>query len=134
MKLNNGGFTLVELLATIVIFAIVAGLGAFSVTAIIKNSKQKNYELLVKNIKDAAEVYYQECKYDMSKELKEADRGNYCFLAGDRYYVKLGNLVKYGHLTGNSKLESYISIYYNAKNKYEIKNESGTDNSCPTEY
>ena len=40
--LNRKGFTLVELLATIAILAIVMGIATFSITAIIKNSKEKN--------------------------------------------------------------------------------------------
>ena len=56
--MNKKGFTLIELLATIIILALVMSIGAYSITAIIKNSKQKNYELLIGNIKDAAEELY----------------------------------------------------------------------------
>ena len=62
-KMNNGGFTLVELLATIVLLALVIGIASYSINAIIKNSQEKNYQLLINNIYDATEVYYQECKY-----------------------------------------------------------------------
>ncbi len=62
-KMNNGGFTLVELLATIVLLALVIGIASYSINAIIKNSQEKNYQLLINNIYDATEVYYQECKF-----------------------------------------------------------------------
>ena len=44
-KMNNGGFTLVELLATIVLLALVIGIASYSINAIIKNSQEKNYQL-----------------------------------------------------------------------------------------
>ena len=151
MKLNNRGFTLVELLATIVIFAIVAGLGAFSVTAIIKNSKQKNYELLVKNIKDAAEVFYQERTYGENSAINNV--GTKVTSGKGGYRLHLYDLVNYGYLTGNSKTESgdytlvnpldnvniggcYIYIYYsNDDQKYVVKKSSSSTNndSCPND-
>ena len=48
--MNNKGFTLVELIATIVVLALVMGLASYSIVGIIKRSKEKNYELLVTNI------------------------------------------------------------------------------------
>lgn len=60
---NNKGFTLVELIATIVLLAIVMGIGAYSITKIIENSREKNYKLLVTEIRTAAEGYYQECRF-----------------------------------------------------------------------
>ena len=42
---NNLGFTLVELIATIVILALVMGISTYSISAIINNAKEKNYEL-----------------------------------------------------------------------------------------
>lgn len=110
MILNKKGFTLVELLATIVLFAIVAGIGTYSISSIIKNSKQKNYELLIKNIKDAAEVYYQECKYAKNDGAHCVERA-YSDPVG--YRLHLIDLVNYGYLTGNKK---------NADGSYKIVN------------
>ena len=59
---NTKGFTLVELIATIVLLSLVMGIGAFSITQIIKSAKEKDYKLLIENINNAAELYYQECK------------------------------------------------------------------------
>ncbi len=124
MKINNKGFTLVELLATIVIFAIVAGIGTFSITTIIKNSKNKNYELLIKNIKDAAEVYYQECQYGGKEKVTFPQYdGTKCNVFKvppyDGYIITLGDMVNNGYLTGNAKYESGNYKIVNPNNENE---------------
>ena len=50
-RLDSKGFTLIELIATLVVLTLVMGLGAYSITGIIKSSKEKDYELLIKEIK-----------------------------------------------------------------------------------
>ena len=62
-KLNRKGFTLIELIAVIVLLSIVSVIGSYTVSSIITNSENKNYELLIKNIFTGVESYYQECKY-----------------------------------------------------------------------
>lgn len=94
--LNRKGFTLVELLATIAILAIVMGIATFSITAIIKNSKEKNYQLLITNIKDAAETYYQECKYSNNTGIT-CSKNN----TDGSLKTTLGELLTYGYLKGN---------------------------------
>lgn len=140
---NNKGFTLVELLATIAILAIVMGIATFSITAIIKNSKEKNYQLLITNIKDAAETYYQECKYTNNTGITctKDDSGN--------LNITLEDLLKYGYLKGNStnndKNQTIVNPNDNvdiSKCQIEISYSNGTieveaidpTGSCPTEY
>lgn len=140
--LNNKGFTLVELLATIAILAIVMGIATFSITAIIKNSKEKNYQLLITNIKDAAETYYQECKYSNNT-------GITCSKNNDgSLKTTLGELLTYGYLKGNGtegtnvitnpqKNDTDISscsiiIKYN-NGSIKVENDNSTVNeNCPT--
>lgn len=145
-NMNNKGFTLIELIATLVLLVLVMGLGAISITKTIENSKTKDYELLIKNIKDASEVYYQECKYGNI----DSNIINGC---DDLDNVELGTLVKYGYLTGNSKIndgtnkytlvnpndgesiiDCIIKINYdkdNGKVNVSAVNQTG---SCPTSY
>lgn len=63
MKLNNRGFTLVEVLAIIVILGIIAGIAAPNVLSTINNSKEKSYDIMIKNIVTASKSLYQEVEY-----------------------------------------------------------------------
>ena len=139
--MNNKGFTLVELIATIVILALVMGIASYAITGLITSSKQKNYDLLVTSVKDAAESYYNEYKYYKNEVCATP--------VGGTYTVTLGDLVNVGHLKGNSKdendkytiinpmndesiAECEISISYSdGKVKVDAIDPSG---SCPTNY
>lgn len=88
--MNNKGFTLVELIATIVLLAIIMGIGAYSITAIIKTTEEKNYNLLIKEIKTSVELYYQECKYMNDNNCDDQ--------------ITLGYLVDNGYLQGNAEI------------------------------
>lgn len=138
MKNNNAGFTLVELLVTIILLALVAGIGAYSITAIMERSKEENYNILIKNIQSAAETYYQECKYSNNDSIS-------CTSYDSGYKISLGNLVTYGYLKGNTKKNDNTYTIENPLNnqsiadceiivKYEngkvtVTNNSG--NNCP---
>lgn len=132
-RLNNKGFTLVELIATIVILSLVIGITSFSITTIIKRSKEKDYNLLINEIGNAVELYYQECKYVNDNCDNE---------------ITLGYLVTNGYLKGNSSNEDKYTIvnpndgeniydceisykYENGKFNIEAVNPTG---SCPISY
>ena len=51
------GFTLVELLAVIVVMGIIATIGYAAVSGVINSSKQSSYELQVKNIEKAVKQW-----------------------------------------------------------------------------
>lgn len=132
-KLNKKGFTLVELIATIVVLALVVSISAYAITNIINSAKEKNYDLLIKNIKDASETYYQECKYS---DITCNDT------------VTLQYLVDYGYLKGNGTKDNKMVIVNPKDNinigecsiaiKYEdgkltIEDKTNND-SCPKNY
>ena len=131
-KLNKKGFTLVELIATIVVLALVVSISAYAITNIINSAKAKNYELLIKNIKDASETYYQECKYKYSNNSGITCNDN----------VTLQELVNYGYLKGNGTKDDKMEIVNPKNNKnigacsIAVKNENGKltiEGSCPKE-
>ena len=135
-KLNKKGFTLVELIATIVVLALVVSISAYAITNIINSAKEKNYELLIKNIIDASETYYQECKYSNNSGITCDDT------------VKLQDLVNYGYLKGNGTKDDKMEIVNPKNNEYigecsiAVKYEDGkltiesmsNNNSCPNDY
>lgn len=115
--MNNKGFTLIELIAAIVLLALVAGITTYSVTNIIRKNREENYNLLIKNINSAAETYYQECTYSKEVILDMMNDDENAFYAFCDYNVSLGELVTYGYLQGNTKIENG-----NNKDKYKIVN------------
>lgn len=106
-RLDNKGFTLVELVATIIVLSIVLGIGAYSIVGMIKSSKEKDYELLIKNINSAVELYYQECKY-----------GNTGYVCQEE--ITLGYLITNGYLKGNSNGEEEIITLVNPNDNVNI--------------
>lgn len=135
---NNKGFTLVELIATIVVLSLVMSIATYSVVTIINKSNEKDYQLFIKNIHDGAESYYNECKY-MNKDMD---------ICNSDYTVSLGDLVNYGFIKGNSKDSNGYDTLVNPKDKelvtnckirvsynkeIKIRDITGSG-SCPTTY
>lgn len=118
MKNNNAGFTLVELLVTIILLALVAGIGAYSITSIMEKSKEENYNILIKNIQSAAETYYQECKYSNNDSISCNKANN----KDNEYSISLGSLVTYGYLKGNTKNNDNTYTIENPLNNQSIAN------------
>ena len=138
-KLNRNGFTLIELIAVIVLLAIIMGIGAYSIVAVLNDYKNKSYNLLVENVKSAVEEYYIECEYD----------GGNSSIDCDKEYITLGDLVKYGFLKGNTTKDGGGSDLINPKDdvkindcliKYSYNNGKisvepvSLTGSCPTSY
>ena len=129
-----------ELIATIVILAVVLSITGITISSVIIGARSKNYDLLITDINSAAEIYYQECKY-MSSDISICSSEN----------VTLGDLVEYGFLASNDPDKNYKVINPNAKEetakdistckiKIELLNNKVTvipvnpTGSCPLEY
>ena len=65
-KFNKRGFSLIELLATILVVSIVLGMGVTYVTKTINNSKEKSQILALNNIKKTANTYIEEYSNDIA--------------------------------------------------------------------
>jgi len=60
-KLNNKGFTLVELLAVIVILAIVVGITMVTILPTLSNAKSKAFETAVETVQRFVQEEYDKC-------------------------------------------------------------------------
>ena len=69
MKLNNKGFSLIEILAVVVIVAVVSTIGIVSVRRLIDNSKRHFYDTQEKQIVLAAQAYANDNKNILPKDI-----------------------------------------------------------------
>ena len=88
--MNKKGFTLVELLAVIIILSLLAVLASTSVTKVIKNSKSDLYDAQLNLIKSAAEAW-------------GSDNINKLPNAGECKYITLSTLKGYGLIDNEIK-------------------------------
>lgn len=73
---DNHGFTLVEILATMAILIILMGVGAAAYTKYRKDSLNKSYDLIQKNVVTAAENYFIDNIYDTNVDINDlVDQG-----------------------------------------------------------
>lgn len=76
MKLNNKGFTLVEVLAVIVILGILSTIMISSVGGMLNQNKENNYNNLTKSIKAAAKMLISDYRYDIKLAEEACDSNN----------------------------------------------------------
>lgn len=86
---NKKGFTLVELLVTIVLLGIVAGIVIFNLTSVKSSSQKEEYERYVAAVKAAANVYATE-----NKSVFDELYTDKAFI-----YIKVGTLIDNGYLS-----------------------------------
>ena len=139
--MNNKGFTIIELISTIIILALVLGIGSYSVISLVGKTRERHYESLVISIKDAVETYVIECKYASDDENDINCNMN---------PITLGKLVEYGCLTGNGKNDTDVYTIVNPRDNksiadcevsYTYNNGNinvtpvvSSNDSCPTAY
>ena len=98
MRLNKKGFTLVELLVTIVIVGLVIGISTYGIITAINDSEDKSKTISLKNIKEAASIYSSEAD---SSSWKNAD-------SYDAFCVTVGELMNKGLLDANAKIKDKV--------------------------
>lgn len=121
MKKNKKGFTLVELLAVIVVLAIIITVASSSVFAIINHIKKETSEEMRKSLGDIAITYVldnfhlQKCSETFSKEVFE--QGNIAHLSSNGTCAKkitVDTLVKEGLFEDQKnfcKMTEFVVVY-----------------------
>ena len=110
--MKNSGFTLVELLAVLVILAIIVTMTAVAVSSILSSSENSVSDLQKKNVEEAAKVYY----------LKEG-------MNTDATCVSIQTLINKGYIEGTEVLDpktkepigGSVKITYASNNHYSYK-------------
>ncbi|MCR4581162.1 MAG: type II secretion system GspH family protein [Bacilli bacterium] len=100
MRKNMKGFTLVELIATIVILGLIAAVIIVNVSSISKKSTEKEYEAFREAVLSAAQAY----------SIKESENFNSLFIDRSFVYFTVGDLITGGYLR-----ESLINPYTKEK-------------------
>lgn len=115
--MNKKGFTIVELLVTITLLAIISTIATISITSFINKNKENNYEILKNTILQASKEYVTDNRYG---SVESSITAQYLL---DNHYITSGFT---DPKTGkNIDLNSVVvTITYQNKNyTYEIKQE-----------
>ena len=91
--MNKKAFTLIELMAVIVVLGIVALIAVPVISGTLKDSKEKIYEEQVRRIEDAAKKWGVDNIYDDNE---------------NEYYVSLSELISEGYLEGANQIKNPI--------------------------
>ncbi len=109
MKIDNKGFTLVEVLAVVVIIGILGGLTAKGVLSSINTGKEASYKLMINSIVTASQTLYEELEYGGSTIWEYSYSNNEVGKKGTKVEVNdksintnLQTLVSNGFLSGSS--------------------------------
>ena len=135
MRLNRRGFTLVEMLAVVVILGLLIGIMVPSVNSLINKNKEDSLKSLKNNIRSAAKSYFSDYRYEVVisndncvNDVKDVISINNVELNSSRLF--LNTLVDEGYLkTDNGNIKnpktsqiinlkgSYIVVQYSCSKK-----------------
>ena len=120
MKLNRKGYTLIELLAVILIISLIITLSIFGIIKAVNSSKEKAAILSINSIKEAAETYATEKNDDSSYWLDITDKENKYFCITIEELMNKGLLDKKANIKSKDfDIHSYVLV---KKNKVTMVN------------
>jgi len=120
VKLNRKGYTLIELLAVILIISLIIALSIFGIIKAINSSKEKAATLSEKSIKEAAETYATEKNDDNNYWLDITDKENKYFCITIEELMNKGLLDKKANIESKDfDIHSYVLV---KKNKVTMVN------------
>lgn len=138
-RLNNRGFTLIEVLAVVVIIAVLGFISVPNILSTINKGKETSYQILVKDIKIAGQQLFNELEYANSKvyhydlngntgvevQIETISDGVSDGVVKKGITITLQSLVSNGTLTGinnedNSSVNKNTKVVLNPKNNNDI--------------
>ncbi len=127
MKLNKKGFTMIELLATIVILSILGVIGVTSTTKYLKQSKQKSYKMMSETVYEATMNCMVQGKCETPTSAVTPTTYTTANLIDLGYLRKLENPGR-----KNSVCEGSVNVYLTGSSQTEYKNFNYEVNlNCP---
>ena len=120
MKLNRKGYTLIELLAVILIIGLILGFSTYGIINAFNTSKNKSLAISINSIKEAAETYATEKNDDSSYWLDITDKENKYFCITIEELMNKGLLDKKANIKSKDfDIHSYVLV---KKNKVTMVN------------
>lgn len=137
MKLNKKGFTLVEVLAVVVILGIIMLIAIPNVNKLIMRNKKENCEAMKKNIINATKNYFSDHRYKVSvktdectntnnqasilkiNEIELTENSGFPINELENGYLKTKENELKNQVTGEiiNTSEAYVTVKYNCKRK-----------------
>ena len=126
--MKRNGFTLVEILAVLIVISLLMALGIPAYMTVLKDARRNNYDAKIREIETAANKYGDRVKDDIK------DKGASCFVTNVEKLIKMGELISESEAedviynpTDNTKLLGEIRICYDTNdfdiNSYYIVDE-----------
>jgi len=112
--MNNKGFTLIEILTTLVIISLILLIAVPSVASLLNQGKEKSYEILKNNLPTAAENYITECIGDNTVVCSNIDI--------NQIYESTGLTITAGELLNNGFLNVSTDLIENSNSGKKIYN------------
>ena len=120
MRLNRKGYTLIELLAVILIIGLVLGFSTYGIINAFNTSKNKSLTISINSIKEAAETYATEKNDDNNYWLDITDKENKYFCITIEELMNKGLLDKKANIESKDfDIHSYVLV---KKNKVTMVN------------
>lgn len=126
--MNNKGFTLIEVMATIAILGVIAIISFVSVTAIVKSNKTDQCNNIIESIKMASIEYVSDNRYN-SSFTGQVSNNNVTISGGTLLAGRYLNKEIINPFTKDNVTNS-ISITINLKDDYTVNNVSVTGMNC----
>jgi len=123
-RLNNKGFTLVELIAVLVILVAIMGIAIPNISSSLERTKEKQNQSRYKIIESAAEQYVTDNKNAIYSNLASYENSNSCYIQINKLSTYLST-DEMEDSDGNSLKDYYV--IFTKPNEYEYsENVQGT--------